>query len=52
VVACLTTASGMSLTAPLRRETTDSAHAVVAVVGEASVGVRVPMEALLRALAD
>ena len=52
VVACLTTASGISLTAPLRRETTDSAHAVVAVVGEGSVGVKVPMEALLRALAD
>jgi len=52
VVACLTTASGMSLTRPVRQETTDPAHAVVAVVGECSVGVRVPLESLLRALAD
>ncbi len=52
VVACLTSPNGVSLSRPLRRETTDRAHAVIAVVGEGSVGVRVPLEGLLRALAD
>ncbi len=52
VVACLTTASGASLAQPLRRETTDRTHAVVAVVGEGSVGVRLPLEGLMRALAE
>ncbi|MDO8420416.1 MAG: HD domain-containing phosphohydrolase [Rubrivivax sp.] len=52
VVACLTNANGVSLAHPVRRQTADRAHAVVAVVGEASVGARVPLEALVRALAD
>jgi HD-GYP domain-containing protein (c-di-GMP phosphodiesterase class II) len=51
VVACLTNELGVPLPAPLRRETTARAHAVVAVVGEASVGMRVPLERLLEALA-
>ncbi len=52
VVACLTSASGVSLARPQRRETTDRAHAVVAVVGEGSVGVRLPLEGLMKVLAD
>jgi HD-GYP domain-containing protein (c-di-GMP phosphodiesterase class II) len=51
VVACLTNARGAPLPVPLRRETTDKAHAVAAVVGEASVGKRMPLERLMAALA-
>ena len=49
VVACLTTAGGVPLRAPLRRETQDPAHAVVAVVGESSLGPRPPLESLMAA---
>ena len=42
---------GVPLQAPLRRETTDRRHAVVAVVGEGSVNVRMPLERLMEALA-
>ena len=34
-----------------RRETSDRKHAVMAVVGQASVNVRVPLERLIEALA-
>lgn len=51
VVACLTNERGVPLAAPLRRETTDRKHAVMAVVGEASVSVRMPLERLMEALA-
>ena len=51
VVACLTNERGMPLPAPVRRETSDRKHAVMAVVGQASVNVRVPLERLMEALA-
>lgn len=51
VVACLTNARGMPLAEPLRRETTDKAHAVVGVVGERSVTTRQPLDRLMAALA-
>jgi len=51
VVACLTNARGAPLTVPVRRETSDRAHAVAAVVGEASVGPRLPLDRLMAALA-
>jgi HD-GYP domain-containing protein (c-di-GMP phosphodiesterase class II) len=47
VVACLTDAAGVPLLAPIRIETTARAHAVVAVVGERSVSVRLPPDRLL-----
>lgn len=51
IVACLTNARGMPLAEPMRRETTDKAHAVVGVVGERSVSARQPLDRLLAALA-
>jgi HD-GYP domain-containing protein (c-di-GMP phosphodiesterase class II) len=51
VVACLTDARGLPLPAPLRIDTADRAHAVTAVVGERSVGVRLSLERLLAVLA-
>ena len=51
MVACLTNERGMPLPAPVRRETSDRKHAVMAVVGQASVNVRVPLERLMEALA-
>ena len=51
MVACLTNERGMPLPAPVRRETSDRKHAVMAVVGQASVNVRVPLERLIEALA-
>jgi len=48
VVACLTNARGTPLQYPVRRDTTDRAHAVLSVVGEGSVSVRVPVEQLLK----
>ena len=51
IVACLTNARGMPLAEPVRRETTDKAHAVVGVVGERSVTARQPLDRLLAALA-
>jgi HD-GYP domain-containing protein (c-di-GMP phosphodiesterase class II) len=50
VVACLTNARGAPLPVPLRRETTDRAHAVAGVVGEASVGKRMPLDRLMAVL--
>jgi HD-GYP domain-containing protein (c-di-GMP phosphodiesterase class II) len=52
IVACLTNARGMPLVEPVRRETTDKAHAVVGVVGERSVTARPPLDRLMAALAD
>lgn len=51
VVVCLTNARGMPLVEPVRRDTTDKAHAVVAVVGERSVSARQPLDRLMAALA-
>ena len=51
LVACLTDAGGTPLPVPLRCETTDSGHAVVAVVGEGSVRHRMPLDRLLAVLA-
>ena len=48
VVACLSNARGVPLQSPVRRDTTDRCHAVMAVVGEASVSVRMPIEQLLK----
>ncbi len=48
VVACLTNARGAPLQTPLRRDTTDRAHAVLSVVGEGSVSIRMPVEQLLK----
>lgn len=50
VVACLTNARGAPLPAPVRTTTSDHAHQVVAVVGEQSVNVRLPMDKLMQAL--
>ena len=52
VVACLSNERGAPLSVPLRRDTTDRAHAVAAVVGEGSVRSKVPLDRLLAALAD
>ncbi len=46
VVACLTTASGMPLTEPVRMETTAHANAVAAVVGQPSPDMRLPLDRL------
>lgn len=51
VVACLTTPRGVPLTLPVRCDTSQAGHAVAAVVGESSVGRRVPLDRLLAALA-
>lgn len=46
VVACLTNPAGQPMMRPLRRETTDKASAIVALVADADVMVRVPWETL------
>ena len=48
VVACLTTSRGLPLQSPVRRDTTDRAHAVMSVMGEGSISVRMPAEQLLK----
>ncbi len=48
VVTCLSNARGVPLHSPVRRDTSDRAHAVTAVVGEGSVSVRLPVEQLLK----
>ncbi len=50
IVACLTNARGVPLSEPVRRETTDKAHAVVGVVGERSVTTRQPLDRLMAVL--
>ena len=50
LVACLSNARGAPLPRPMRRETTDRAHAVVAVVGESSVNHRVSLDRLMAAV--
>ncbi len=46
VVACLTNLAGQPMMKPQRRETTDKASAIVALVADADVMVRVPWETL------
>ena len=46
VVACLTNERGMPLPTPERRETHERAHAVVSVVGEQGISVRLPLDRL------
>ena len=46
VVACLTNIAGQPMMRPQRRETTDKASAIVALVADADVMVRVPWETL------
>ena len=46
VVACLTNTAGQPMMRPQRRETTDKASAIVALVADADVMVRVPWETL------
>ena len=46
VVACLTNVAGQPMMRPQRRETTDRANAIVALVADADVMVRVPWETL------
>jgi hypothetical protein len=46
VVACLTNVAGQPMMTPQRRETTDRANAIVALVADADVMVRVPWETL------
>jgi HD-GYP domain-containing protein (c-di-GMP phosphodiesterase class II) len=46
LVSCLTNASGKALAVPSRIDTSDKAHAVVAVVGESGVSVHLPMDRL------
>ncbi len=46
VVACLTNVAGQPMMKPLRRETTDKASAIVALVADTDVMVRVPWETL------
>jgi len=46
VVACLTNAAGQAMMRPQRRETTDKANAIVTLVADADVMVRVPWETL------
>ena len=50
VVACLTNARGVALPAPVRLDTSDRAHAVIAVVGESSAQPRLQLDRLLAAL--
>ena len=47
VVACLTDGNGVALAAPIRRDTADKRHAVVAVVGETSVAATMPLDRLI-----
>lgn len=46
VVACLTNVAGQQMMRPQRRETTDKANAIVALVADSDVMVRVPWESL------
>ena len=46
VVACLTNVTGQPMMRPQRRETTDKANAIVALVADSDVMVRVPWETL------
>lgn len=50
LVACLSNARGAPLPHPIRRETTDRAHAVMAVVGESAVSNRMPLDRLMAAV--
>ena len=50
LVACLSNSRGAPLPHPIRRETTDKAHAVVAVVGESTISNRMPLDRLLAAV--
>ena len=50
LVACLSNARGAPLPRPIRRETIDRAHSVVAVVGESAVSHRVPLDRLMAAI--
>ena len=50
VVACLTNSRGASLAVPLRRDTSERAHAVAGVVGEGQVQAKVPLDRLMAAL--
>jgi HD-GYP domain-containing protein (c-di-GMP phosphodiesterase class II) len=47
MVACLTDAHDLPLTVPLRRCTAERAHAVVAVVGQSAIQMRLPSEKLM-----
>jgi len=49
IVACLTRPDGLPLALPLRRETAEKQHAVVGIVGERSVNMRVSAEKLFAA---
>jgi hypothetical protein len=51
IVACLSNAQGKPLAAPLRRETTDRAYAVTAVVGQSGVNANLPLDRLMAAIA-
>jgi HD-GYP domain-containing protein (c-di-GMP phosphodiesterase class II) len=51
VVACLSNVRGAPLQKPIRCETTDRAHAVMAVVGESAVDRRMPLDRLMAAIA-
>jgi hypothetical protein len=46
LVSCLTNANGAVLPSPLRIDTSQAAHAVVGVVGESKVDVRLPLDRL------
>ena len=47
VVACLTNAAGVPLSAPVRRDTTAREHAVIAVVGQRAVNVEATVDKLM-----
>ena len=49
IVACLTQPDGLPLPLPMRRETAEKQHAVVGIVGERSVNVRINPEKLFAA---
>ena len=50
LVACLSNARGAPLPHPIRCETNDRTHAVVAVVGESTVSNRMPLDRLMAAI--
>jgi hypothetical protein len=50
VVACLTSARGTALTTPLRVDTAIARHAIQCVVGEGSVGHKLPLDKLISTL--
>jgi HD-GYP domain-containing protein (c-di-GMP phosphodiesterase class II) len=52
IVAAVTTRQGDAMASPLRRDTSNPAHAVVAVVALAAVRVRVPVDKLVQACAE